>query len=110
MEFAGTGDRVSHWAPRSWHAVRRVLNRTSLRTKLVVTVLVLVLAALAAMGFAGISLLRGQLLGTYATSLQQESGALGPCLRFDNCPSGLAVYFLSDGNLQVVSYGQNAYS
>jgi two-component system, OmpR family, sensor kinase len=111
MEFTGTGDRVSHRAARSWQAVRRVSDRTSLRTKLVVTLLVLVLAALAAMGFAGVSLLRGQLLGTYATSLQQESGALGtPCLRFQNCPSGLAVYYLSDGNLQIVSYGQNAYS
>src|SRR6202167_425863 len=111
MEFAGTGARVSHRAPRSWHAVRRVSDRTSLRTRLVVTVLVLVLAALAAMGFAGVSLLRGQLLGTYATSLQQESGALLPCLQYQRCPSGLAVYYRdSSGNLQVVSYGANAYS
>src|SRR5580693_3498507 len=111
MEFAGTGDRVGHRAARSWHAVRRVSDRTSLRTKLVVTVLVLVLAALAAMGFAGVSLLRGQLLGTYATSLQQESGALLPCLQYQRCPSGLAVYYRdSSGNLQVVSYGANAYS
>src|ERR1700691_1563301 len=111
MEFAGTGDRVSHRAARSWHAVRRVSDRTSLRTRLVVTVLVLVLAALAAMGFAGVSLLRGQLLGTYATSLQQESGALLPCLQYQHCPSGLAVYYRSSGgSLQVISYGANAYS
>jgi two-component system, OmpR family, sensor kinase len=111
MEFAGTGDRVSRRAARSWQAVCRVSDRTSLRTKLVVTVLVLVLAALAAMGFAGVSLLRGQLLGTYATSLQQESGALLPCLQYQHCPSGLAVYYRSSGgSLQVISYGANAYS
>ncbi len=65
------------------------------------------------MGFAGVSLLRGQLLGTYTNSLQQEvsSGAINGCLFNQHCPSGLAVYFLdSSGHLQVVSYGANAYS
>ncbi len=113
MEDAGTDGRAGHWAARSWRAVRLVSARTSLRTKLVATVLVLVVMALAAMGFSGISLLRGQLLGTYANSLQQEanSGAIPGCLFSGRCPSGLAVYFLdSSGHLQVVSYGANAYS
>ncbi|MGH3188520.1 MAG: sensor histidine kinase [Streptosporangiaceae bacterium] len=111
-EDPGPG-RGSHWAARSWRAVRLVSDRTSLRTKLVVTVLVLVVIALAAMGFSGVSLLRGQLIGTYANSLQQEanSGAIDGCLFNGHCPSGLAVYFLdADGHLQVVSDGANNYS
>jgi two-component system OmpR family sensor kinase len=108
-----TGGRAGHWAARSWRAVRLVSDRTSLRTKLVATLLVLVVIALAAMGFSGVSLLRGQLLGTYTNSLQQEvsSGAINGCLFNEHCPSGLAVYFLdSSGHLQVVSYGANTYS
>src|SRR5580692_10527088 len=108
-----TGGRAGHRAARSWRAVRLVSDRTSLRTKLVATLLVLVVMALAAMGFSGVSLLRGQLLGTYTNSLQQEvsSGAINGCLFNEHCPSGLAVYFLdSSGHLQVVSYGANTYS
>ena len=113
MEDPGTGGRAGHRAARSWRAVRLVSDRTSLRTKLVATLLVLVVMALAAMGFSGVSLLRGQLLGTYTNSLQQEvsSGAINGCLFNEHCPSGLAVYFLdSSGHLQVVSYGANTYS
>ena len=112
-EDAGTGGRAGHWAARSWRTVRLVSARTSLRTKLVATLLVLVVMALAAMGFSGVSLLRGQLLGTYANSLQQEanSGAIDGCLFNGHCPSGLAVYFLdASGHLQIVSLGASAYS
>src|ERR1700733_8928061 len=41
-----TGGRAGHWAARSWRAVRLVSDRTSLRTKLVATLPVLVGVAL----------------------------------------------------------------
>ena len=98
---------------RPWLALRRRSSRTSLRTKLIATLLALVVLALAAMGFAGISLLRSQLLGTYSNSLQQEgtSPTLNTCLSFGHCPSGLGIYVLtSGGQLQTISAGANGYS
>jgi two-component system OmpR family sensor kinase len=93
---------------RPWRALGRLSSRTSLRTKLIATLLALVILALAAMGFAGISLLRGQLLGTYSNSLQQEgtSQTVSVCVQFGHCPSGLGIYVLtSNGQLQTISTG-----
>jgi two-component system, OmpR family, sensor kinase len=55
---------------RPWQALRRLSNRTSLRTKLITAVLALVIFALAAMGIAGVSLLRGYLIGPTDTTLR----------------------------------------
>jgi two-component system, OmpR family, sensor kinase len=54
---------ASSRARRPWQALRGLSNRTSLRTKLITAVLALVIFALAAMGIAGVSLLRGYLIG-----------------------------------------------
>jgi two-component system, OmpR family, sensor kinase len=108
MTAEGARRRGGRWVMRPWLGLRRLLSRTSLRTKLIATLLALVVLALAAMGFAGISLLRGQLLGSYSNSLQQEgtSQTLSLCLRFGNCPSGLGIYILtSSGQLQTISTG-----
>jgi signal transduction histidine kinase len=58
-----TAKRASSRAVRPWQALRRLSNRTSLRTKLITALLALVIFALAAMGIAGVSLLRGYLIG-----------------------------------------------
>jgi two-component system, OmpR family, sensor kinase len=58
-----TAKRASSRAFRPWQALRRLSNRTSLRTKLITALLALVIFALAAMGIAGVSLLRGYLIG-----------------------------------------------
>ena len=113
MTAEGARSRGGRWVMRPWLALRRRSSRTSLRTKLIATLLALVVLALAAMGFAGISLLRSQLLGTYSNSLQQEgtSPTLNTCLSFGHCPSGLGIYVLtSGGQLQTISAGANGYS
>jgi two-component system OmpR family sensor kinase len=53
--------------------VQRLSSRTSLRTKLVTAMLALVISALVAMACAGISLLRGQLIGSLDSSIQQQA-------------------------------------
>ena len=58
-----TAKRASIRGFRPWQALRRLSNRTSLRTKLITALLALVIFALAAMGIAGVSLLRGYLIG-----------------------------------------------
>jgi len=113
MTAEGARSRGGRWVMRPWLSLRRRSSRTSLRTKLIATLLALVVLALAAMGFAGISLLRSQLLGTYSNSLQQEgtSPTLNTCLSFGHCPSGLGIYVLtSGGQLQTISAGANGYS
>ena len=52
-----------HWAGRPWRALRRLSSRTSLRTKLIATLLALVIVASLAISMAGISLLRGEVIG-----------------------------------------------
>ena len=64
MTAEGAGSRGGHWAARPWRAVQGLSSRTSLRTKLVTAMLALVISALVAMACAGISLLRGQLIGS----------------------------------------------
>jgi two-component system, OmpR family, sensor kinase len=63
MRSAMTAHGTSKRAVRPWQALRRLSNRTSLRTKLITALLALVIIALAAMGIAGVSLLRGYLIG-----------------------------------------------
>ena len=65
-----TAKRASSRAFRPWQALRRLSNRTSLRTKLITALLALVIFALAAMGIAGVSLLRGYLIGPTDTALK----------------------------------------
>jgi two-component system, OmpR family, sensor kinase len=64
-----TAKRASSRAFRPWQALRRLSNRTSLRTKLITSLLALVIFALAAMGIAGVSLLRGYLIGPIDNTL-----------------------------------------
>ena len=64
-----TAKRASSRAFRPWQALRRLSNRTSLRTKLITALLALVIFALAAMGIAGVSLLRGYLIGPIDNTL-----------------------------------------
>jgi two-component system OmpR family sensor kinase len=64
-----TAKRASSRAFRPWQTLRRLSNRTSLRTKLITALLALVIFALAAMGIAGVSLLRGYLIGPVDNTL-----------------------------------------
>src|SRR6516165_7829794 len=61
--------RASDYAARPWRALRGLNDRTSLRTKLITALLVLVAAAVAAM-----SISSAWVLGSYLTS--QEDNAL----------------------------------
>jgi two-component system, OmpR family, sensor kinase len=74
MTARGAESRGSHWAARPWQALRRLSDRTSLRTKLITALFVLVTLALVAISLAGISILRSYLLGQ--TDQQLQSGGL----------------------------------
>ena len=65
-----TAHGASSRAARPWQALGRLSDRTSLRTKLLAAVLALVIFALAAMGIAGVSLLRGYLIGPVDNQLK----------------------------------------
>jgi two-component system OmpR family sensor kinase len=96
----------------SWQGVRRLSGRTSLRTKLVTALLALVFVALAAMGIAGVSLLRGYVIGPLTGELQGvvnvEGHAIHDCVQAfvlagDNsrCPPGTAVSWIPAGGFPV---------
>ena len=99
---------ITRWPGRIWVLIRRVSNRTSLRTKLVASLLSLVLVALVAMSLAGTSILRSYLLGQYDTSLQSQgmansaSGcvdrALGIFAAWESCPAAADVYWIVSGS------------
>jgi two-component system, OmpR family, sensor kinase len=85
--------------------MRSVSGRVSLRTKLVAALLALVFIALAAMGTAGVSLLRGELLGPYTGELEavidQDGGHINYCVEqyvVDGsngaCPNGISVTWI----------------
>ena len=67
-------DPGENWAVRAWHAVRRVSNRISLRTKLVAGLLALVIVALTVIDVVSISQLHDYLIGRAKTQIQQVSG------------------------------------
>jgi two-component system OmpR family sensor kinase len=59
---ANEADRqASHWAERSWQALRDLSDRTSLRTKLITGLLALVIAAVAAISISSVWVLRSYL-------------------------------------------------
>ncbi|MFY9929953.1 MAG: HAMP domain-containing sensor histidine kinase [Streptosporangiaceae bacterium] len=98
------GHGAGHWAGRPWRAVRRLSNRTSLRTKLVVAMLALVIAALAAIGFVAVSILRGYMLQQYDGMLQAagNSQQIYQCVEDylngnADCHANLDIYWLPAG-------------
>jgi two-component system OmpR family sensor kinase len=87
----------------SWAGqLRQVSGRTSLRAKLVASVLLLVLAALVAMGTVGVSLLRGQMLAPYTDNLRNVPlRTVNQCLLAmaahgdsSDCPQNLAISWI----------------
>ena len=101
--------RAGNWAVRGWQAVRGVSSRISLRTKLLATLLTLVIIALAAMGLAGTTIVRNNQLGTVDTELagsQDDANAAVKQYLRDGQPTyepDFAVYWLSStGQLSAV--------
>jgi len=100
-----TAHGASSRTARPWQALRRLSDRTSLRTKLITAVLALVIFALAAMGIAGVSLLRGYMIGPIDTSLKNVSlqqialNALGgdPRAQGQLSQANYTVWWLPDG-------------
>jgi two-component system OmpR family sensor kinase len=91
-------------------------SRTSLRTKLITTLVTLVILALAAISFAGISILRGYLLGQTYTSLQGSEHLAQEAVRgylstgqTGTASGGITVYWLSSSGqlVGVVTPGSN---
>src|SRR5271157_1336014 len=118
MTAEGAGSQGGHWAARPWQAVRRLSARTPLRTKLVAALVALVIFALAALGIAGISILRGYLLAPFDSELQSTGGAplVVSCVQdylggAEDCRGNLDIYwFSSSGQLGPVWTPQpNAY-
>jgi two-component system OmpR family sensor kinase len=111
MTAEGASSRSSNWAARAWQALRGLSNRTSLRTKLVTALLALVIFALAAVGIAGVSLLRGYLIsptdnllkdvGLQQTALNAVSDSVNgvpvSVAQGRLAQDGYAVFWLPDG-------------
>ena len=72
MAAEGASSRDGPARAQAWQAVRRLSSRTSLRTKLITALITLVILALAAISCAGISILRGYLIGQADTSLRGQ--------------------------------------
>ncbi len=96
MTAEGASSQVGPARVRAWQAVHRLSSRTSLRTKLITALVTLVILALAAISFAGISFLRSYLIGQTDTTLRsqgiQQPGvhAVADALNNAGCgPSGL---------------------
>ena len=110
MTAQGASSKGGRWAARPWRAARRLSSRTSLRTKLVAALVALVIFALAALGMAGISILRSYLLRPYDSALQAVGGnqQVVSCVEsylsgVTNCRSDVDIYWLtSSGQLQAV--------
>ena len=64
MTSEGADGRASGWTARQGAALRRLSDRTSLRTKLITALLVLVAAAVAAISISSV-----WVLGSYLTSM-----------------------------------------
>jgi two-component system, OmpR family, sensor kinase len=72
MTAEGASSQSGPVRARAWRSVRRLSSRTSLQTKLITALITLVILALAAISFAGISILRDYLLGQTYNSLQDN--------------------------------------
>ena len=72
MTAEGASSQDGPTRARAWQAVRRLSSRTSLRTKLITALITLVILALAAISCAGISILRGYLIGQTDTTLRGQ--------------------------------------
>ena len=70
MTAEGASSQGGPARARAWRSVRRLSSRTSLRTKLVTALITLVILALAAISCAGISILRGYLIGQTDNTLR----------------------------------------
>ncbi len=77
--MAEQGMDSSAWAARRWRAARRLSNRTSLRGKLIASLLALVIIALAVISVVGVMFMRTYLIGQADSTLksgnlQNEAG------------------------------------
>ena len=70
MTSEGADGRASGWTARQWAALRRLSDRTSLRTKLITALLVLVAAAVAAVSISSVWVLGSYLTSQYDAQLQ----------------------------------------
>jgi len=97
------GSRASQRTARSWDAIRRLHNRTSLRTKLVTALLALVVVALVVISVVGLSFMRTYLLGQTDTQLRSIQGyAVGavtgdPRAAAELAGDGYAVWWIPEG-------------
>jgi len=103
MKSEGVGGRARRLA-RPWAAIRRLSNRTSLRTKLVTALLALVAVALVVISVVGVTFLRTYLLGQVDTQLRNIQGyAVNAAVNGDPraaeelAGSGYAVWWIPDG-------------
>jgi two-component system OmpR family sensor kinase len=71
---AGAQTQDGQKKAQRWQSLRELPSRTSLRTKLLASLLALVIVALVAMACVGLSLLRGQLIGALDGSIQSQAG------------------------------------
>jgi len=111
MAEQGTDSSAGRWAGRRWQAARRLSNRTSLRAKLIASLLALVIIALAVISVVGVMFMRTYLIGQADStlksgSLQNEAGfAVNDLLGGDPCGrnvlglanQGYAVWWIPDG-------------
>jgi two-component system OmpR family sensor kinase len=72
MTAQGASRAERRWAGRLWLALHGLSSRTSLRTKLIATLITLVIVALAVISCVSASILRGYLLGQTDTALRAQ--------------------------------------
>ncbi len=99
---AGMQTQDGRGKARPGEALRQLADRTSLRTRLLASLLALVIVALVAMACVGLSLLSGQLIGSLDNTIQQQaSNAVANCAQdFTNgnvadCPVDFDLYWIS---------------
>ena len=118
-----TDSSASAWAARRWRAARRLSHRTSLRAKLIASLLALVIIALAVISVVGVMFMRTYLIGQADSTLksgnlQNEAGfAVNDLLGGDPCGrnvlglanQGYAVWWIpAGGPIQQVVQPMNA--
>src|SRR5690349_23389291 len=87
---AGAQTQDGQEKARPWRSLRELPSRTSLRVKLLASLLALVIVALVAMACVGFSLLRGQLIGSLDGSIQQQVSNPQVSSGIANCAEELA--------------------